>query len=213
MFYHFFEEYKEEIYKGLQRKLKWYEVLLLALTIICLLLFLLGNILHWATVLEVILISLPIMIIAGECIFLNQYRKKNRKDLLADYKEKSVKLLCNQLEEYKLYTDDGIDWLIDCCKEERDKNQQLILWPTMKNAFMGIIYPLITLSLGLALKDSTSNEIISFLAELIAAFLIGSIVILFAKSVVLFMLFPDRDVVNHLESELKYIKTGLVKEQ
>ena len=119
------------------------------------------------------------------------------------YKGKHVEPLCQQLIEYNLYTNSGIEWLIDCCKEQRQRNRDFTILSTIKKYFMSVIYPLITLALGLVLKDSASDDITSFIAVLLVIFIVGGGTILCLQPIALFMLFPDENIVDYLEEDLK----------
>lgn len=192
MFFYFFEEYKEKIYKGSRRKLKWYEIILLSAIIIVTLLFLLAFALKWGTTVTTVLFSVLLLLVAFVWIHTNRDLKKNRESLLNGYKGKHIEPLCQQLIGYNIYTDNGIEWLIDCCKEQRQRNRDFTLLSTIKKFFMSVIYPLITLALGLVLKDSAADDITSFIAVLIVIFIVGGGTILCLQPIALFMLFPEK---------------------
>ena len=213
MFFYFFEEYKEKIYKGSRRELKWYEIILLSAIIIVTLLFLLAFTLKWGTTVTTVLFSVLLLLVAFVWIHTNRDLKKNRESLLNGYKGKHIEPLCQQLIGYNIYTDNGIEWLIDCCKEQRQRNRDFTLLSTIKIFFMSVIYPLITLALGLVLKDSAADDITSFIAVLIVIFIVGGGTILCLQPIALFMLFPDKNIVDYLEEDLKYIKTQIKDKQ
>ena len=213
MFFYFFEEYKENIYKGSRRKLKWYEIILLSAIIIFTLLFLLAFTLKWGTTVTTVLFSVLLLLVAFVWIHTNRDLKKNRESLLNGYKGKHIEPLCQRLIGYNIYTDNGIELLIDCCKEQRQRNRDFTLLSTIKKFFMSVIYPLITLALGLVLKDSAADDITSFIAVLIVIFIVGGGTILCLQSIALFMLFPDKNIVDYLEEDLKYIKTQIKDKQ
>ena len=193
MFFYFFEEYKEKIYKGSRRKLKWYEIILLSAIIIVTLLFLLAFTLTWGTTVTTVLFSVLLLLVAFVWIHTNRDLKKNRESLLNGYKGKHIEPPCQQLIGYNIYTDNGIEWLIDCCKEQRQRNRDFTLLSTIKKFLMSVIYPLITLALGLVLKDSAADDITSFIAVLIVIFIVGGGTILCLQPIALFMLFPDKN--------------------
>lgn len=215
MFYYFFEEYKDKIYKGSRRKLKWYEILLLSAIVFDSLLCMLSFALRGRTIKFAILFGVLLLLVATAWIYTNRYFKKNRESLLKGHKEKHIEPLCQQLREHNLYTESGIEWLIDCCREKRQRNLDFPtkMISTVKTFFMGAIYPLITLAIGLALKDSTSDDITSFIAVLFVIYLVGVGTILCLQPIVLFMLFPDKNIVDYLEEDLKYIGTQIIDKQ
>ncbi len=71
MFFYFFEEYKEKIYKGSRRKFKLYELLMLTITIAVTLLFLLAVALNWGTIAKASLFAMLLIAVIGAWIYTN----------------------------------------------------------------------------------------------------------------------------------------------
>lgn len=212
MFVYFFEEYKEKIYKGSRRKLKWYGIVFV-LMIIALLLFVLSLFLNWGGIVICTEVFVFILLIVVASILDIKDFQRNRESLLKGYKENHIEPLCQQLKEYKLYTDTGIEWLIDCCKKRTKRSQDFAFAPAVKSFFVTVVYPLITLTLGYLLKDMSVKAISSFAIGLVTILFIGAIAILCLQLVVLFVLFPDTKIVEYLEADLEYIKTRIQDEQ
>lgn len=211
MFFYFFEDYKEKIYKGSRRKLKWYEVamiIFLPLSLLLLTLSLSLKLNYIVTILSLVFLILSVMLLWK---YTDHCFKRNRDALLAKYKDEHINPLIEILKNYELYTTSGIDWLISCCDNEKNKNSEVPLFKSIKDFFVTLIYPLITLTLGLILKESSSEEVISFTLMFISLFVMIAILLICIKPLVSFILFPDKDIVNYLENELKYIKVFMTK--
>ena len=74
-----------------------------------------------------------------------------------------------------------------------------------------LIYPLITLNLGLVLKESSSEDVISFTLTIISLFAMVAVLLICLKPLVSFILFQNKNIVIDLENELKYIKVHITK--
>lgn len=208
MFFYFFDEYKETVYKGARRKLYWYErfiIIVICITIACVILFSFLQMKMLTGITSILTILLALLLYAIEC----HYQKKNRNLLLQGHKEKHIAPLSQLIKAYGLYTIEGIDWLIECCKEKKDRTKILASVMSVRIFFTSFIYPLITLAIGLALKDTFLNGIIDFLAFTIAVFIGVSLAILFFRPLLSALMFPDEEIVEYLEDDLKYIKTQL----
>lgn len=211
MFYYFFDEYKEKIYKGSRRKLVWYEILM----IVVLMLSSICNCIIAIMQLKLMLIYIPLAIMVVDIIFMSIYvnkrQKKERDYLLNEYKKNHINALENLLkkQQYNLYSVESIDWVIDCCRNKSEQNEGLISINKMKKFFTSTIYPIYTLCLGLILKNISTEDAIIFTIDtsmIVIAVLIFGIMI---KPIIIFLIYPEKSIIEYLQSELTYIKTQI----
>lgn len=138
MFFYFFEEYRETTYKGFRRKLEWNNIFIILVTIASAIpSFIALSKKHW--IIASYLVALPFALIGGILIFADLRLKKNRSKMLSEYKKSHIKPLCTQLESFNLYNDAGIDWLIECCKEKKQKSKDLYPLSSMMHFVMNAI--------------------------------------------------------------------------
>lgn len=78
MFYYFFEEYKEKVYKESINKLKWYEFVMIGFIILDLLLLVLSSALKWDIALIISLIVLLFILLIIVAIYSNEKFSHNR---------------------------------------------------------------------------------------------------------------------------------------
>ena len=74
---------------------------------------------------------------------------------------KTIDVLSNMLKErdYRLYSTEGIDWLISCCQEECKNDPLLTLGSTIKNFCTIVINPIVTIYLGYIIGTSTTENV------------------------------------------------------
>lgn len=209
MFLFFFEDYKEKVYNGSRRKLTWYEKVMIAFMLISVTLLLLAVSLKWNNIVVIVFASMVVLSVAVIMVYSDIRFQRNRRALLEKYKTGHIEPLIDLLNSYNLYSADGVTWLIDCCNGKKNKDETFAVFKKIKELFLSVIYPVITLSIGLVLAESTPNEIYSFLGLVIALFIIAAIICMFARPLISFMMFPDKEIVDYLEDELKYVKTQL----
>lgn len=211
MFYYFFEEYKKKVYKESLTKLKWYEVVMIGFLILVLLLLILSSALNWSIAIIISLIILLLMALIIMVVYSNKKFTRNLDALLNKYKNQRIDPLIKLLEKFSLHNNNGIDWLIDCCEGKKNTNDFADTSKSIQNIFLTIVCPLVTLSIGIILKENSADEIISFIIFIIVLFFAVAFFIFFIKPNLSFLLYPDRNIVNYLENDLKYLKTQLTK--
>lgn len=211
MFLYFFEDYKEKIYKGSRRKLKWYEILMISLIFLGGLICALFLTLKANYILTLSFFCFYSLYSIGIVIYSNILFNKNRKLLLKNYKESHIEPLNALLRDYNLFTLEGIDWAVDCCKDQRNSNHYTNISKPISRYFMTIVYPIVTLCLGLMLKDISKDDVIVFIGIMIVLFGMGVMSIISLRPAVEFMLFPEKNIVEYMEKDLKYAKTQLIK--
>lgn len=211
MFLYFFEDYKEKVYKGSRRKLMWYEIIMIVFMFLSMFLFLLSSISGWNNAVKIVLFSVLLLSVIIVWIYTNIMFKKNRNSLLANYRDKHINGLINLLEFYNIHNIEGINWLIECCNGKKTTNNYTNLAKPIKTLFLTIVYPLINLGLGLVLKESTTEEVFTFIVLIIILFIIVAGLIFSLKPIISFVLFPDSNIINYLEDDLQYVKTQIIK--
>jgi len=180
---------------------------MIALPIISGILFGLSLKFNWINAVKAALLCILISTIAVIFAYSKKILQSNQDALLTRYKDKHIDPLISLLNNYNLYTIDGIEWLIDCCNSKKINNNEVSVFKYIKSFFTMIVYPLITLGLGLILKESSIEEVVSFIMLLIELFIMAAVIFTCIKPIISFMLFPDKDIIDYLEDELKYIKT------
>lgn len=237
MFNLFLEEYREKVYKANRRKLQKFEIAIFIIILISGIstgLFLFFRIYCIAAIPALIFISLTIFI----CIYCNNLDKRPSKKKIAEHKKYRTNELIHLLQSpnYNLYNIEGINWLLNCCKNIKSERDGYKFFDSIKNFFI-IIFPIITLGLGTiidktfqlslyyflsndSLSNITNEDLVKIYDSIIEDILIIYVsviffLILFAviftalKKLTSSIMFLDKDVVNYLENELEYVKTQL----
>lgn len=213
MFFYFLKDYKEFVYKGPRRKLRWYECAMLILLIVTVLAVCISAFLEKSLVIQAACAAL--LVIQTMVLGLYTYKrdKKNRAALFTAYKERRIDGLVGLLKasKYNLYSVEGIEWLVECCKNKPLHNEGFKAVSSAKHFLISAVFPVITLCLGLVLKETETADLIEFivLALILMAFLFFLYLIL--KPAVIYLIYPQREAVNFLQDELGYIKTQIIK--
>lgn len=206
--FYFLEDYKEKVYSGSRRKVIWYEKVMFAALLISLALYLLPYSLKWNAIVAIVSFSILILSFIIIFIYSDMSFRRNRRVLLDRYKTKHVALLINLLNSYNLYTDDGLTWLVDCCNGKKKKGETFVAkFKLIEDLFISSNCPIIMLCLGLVLAESSRCEIYSFLGGVIAMFLIVVLACICLRSIISFMIFPGKYIIDYLDDDLKYVIT------
>ena len=208
MFYIFFYEYKQSVYKGSRHKPKRREIIIFLILLFIPFVLLFFNALNFDKLLSLCLLGVDVVMLMILWIQNIQEMRKNKDSLLCGYEEKHIVPLINLLTKYKLLSNTGIDWLIECCQGKKLKSQSFPILSVIKFFFISIIYPTMNLALGLILKDSDSKTITTFIIKLVVVYIAGGLAILAMQPFALFVMFPDKSIVECLEENLKYIKSS-----
>lgn len=213
MFYYFFQDYKESVYKASLRKLAWYEVLMLAAFVACVIWLVLCLSLNTQKALTITAFILMLASLAAIAVYAGLRNRNQREQRRREYKENRIEGLIRLLKspEYNLYDEESVDWLIACCKNKRANNEGYQILQTGKRFFSMVLFPIITLCLGLILKDLSTKEILFF-----AGFCGAVLLFLFGIAVMIqpaftYLMDPDQTVNRYLEDELGYIRTQIHK--
>lgn len=212
MFYYFLKEYEDTIYKGFHRKIKDLrrnEIIILIFFVILDIAIVVSLLFRWEMIISILLICLLLIWFLAVTKHYDNEIKNNRNYFAQDHLEKHIQPLIRQLDTHRLYTEGGIDWLIDCCEKEITNHKDHGLTAMVSKLFMGVINPIVTLILGLILKDLTMQDNIWFLAWLIIIFIMGCGMIFIIQPIAKYLLFPERNIITSLEDDLKYIKTQM----
>ena len=211
MYYYFLKEYEEKVYKGFHRKL--YELkpieIVLIIAMIVLACITVISLLFRLEIISIVSFSILLVLLLGMIRFYDKDMKNNRELFTQNHIEKHIQPLIRQLKFNKLYTKAGIDWLIDCCEKDIENHKNNILISRVSKLFMSVIYPMFNLILGLILKDSTLQDNIWFLAWLIIIFLMGCGFLFIIQPLAQYFKFPEKDIVEYLKNDLKYIKSQM----
>jgi|GEM_PF-1343006 len=214
MFEHFFNDYKDSI-NSFQRKLTWYEVLMIVSFIVFLFIFIISvsvvfNYIVIAISFSMFLTSILIIYIYGKVLY-----KKHRKYLAENHKNNKVGTLTDILDskQYSLYSEKGIDWLIQCCQKKLNKNTGLDLISSAKSFSIIAIYPIIRLLIDIIIRDSDISVAFINLFMIVTMLTLGFIFWLAVKPAFLDMIFPDKGKYESLCEDLEYIKTQIEQEK
>ncbi len=209
MFYYFLEDYKNNVCNASKRKLSIPEWIMIAILGGGVIAYFISMIFDWSIVIKFI----SLIITALDMIIVNLYIKRRNKKHMMDffriYKEKHINELIKLLKSssYNLYSQEGIDWLLFCCSNQETENSIFKMISSAKNYFLATIYPVFMLILGVLIDDFSSEKIINYSFILIFAMILLFIIYISLKPVVSFVAFPDKEVLQHLQNELRYIKT------
>lgn len=211
MFYYFFENYKENIYKTSQRKLKWFEVLLIISPFLSYIYFLFSVVTKSNEINKIV--SLVFIVVFTISLYIySKIRIKRRGKQLSDYYRKNR---IGKLEEllksndYNLYSLGSIDWLILCCDRKIDEHTSFKGINDLKTLLSTTFFPVFTLCLGSIIKDANADEIAYFIIAFAIVIFCMFIVYESIKPVLTFIIFPEKNIVEYLRDELEYIKTQL----
>jgi len=231
MFYHFFNEYKKTVYKYGRIKLKWYEMITAGVFFLSVILWVLFSMIS----LRLLLIIIPFvfMILSMIAIYIIvKIRDKNQcKDLLQNidkndkskrneimrahyiqrYKNYNLDPLINLLndEKYKLYTRQGVDWIIHCCKNKINGNSIKSFLNATKNFFVVTIYPLITLLIGIFIRDIDINYALVYTSAIMIMLFFVFVCVRMVEPALTEMLYWDKLKYETLCRDLEYIKTQI----
>ncbi|MCL2694865.1 MAG: hypothetical protein FWE69_00885 [Clostridiales bacterium] len=209
MFYNFFNAYKEKAFRGDFKSLKRSEKVMLGAPAIFLALFLLFSFLRC----QMWIVSIPFFAIISCLIIILLYGrsqdKKRRTELLREYKDSKIEPLLELLKDkdYNLFSDEGIDWLIECCEQKLKKNAGANLMTSIRNFFITAIYPLITLIIGLAINTFDANQAVSTVIRFITMLIVLFGLWMVMKPTFTKIAFYDKWKYEYLREGLAYIKT------
>lgn len=216
LFNSFFNDFKNSIYKNRGRKFEPEEKILFIIFSVFTGIYILQSILFlFIKVLstsKIYLASMLIIIVFGgvDYYFLAQKVKKNTSKYINQHKEiitdAIVQLLKNP--KYNFYSNKKVDWLIDCCNEKKNNNNFSKFIYSLKS-ISNIVLPIITLFIGAALGNLDTETMIYLFVIVLLIIVICIVIYLFINPIFSFILFPDKECIDYLVDELKYIKTEL----
>lgn len=204
MFYYFFLQYKKNIYKSPKRKilvkaLIAFSLLILAIAVVAICIFLQKYNLVFGCAIVVMIL---------DCIYMVVYTAKVEKDDLENkaalYRENKIYPLIQllQAQTYNLYSKEGIDWLLNCCKEETPKSFRFV-------SLQSIVFPFITLAFGVIINKASLSEVISITISLIGLLLLVVIEGKAIQPILDVIIYPDKIKYACLQKQLEYIRTQI----
>jgi membrane protein implicated in regulation of membrane protease activity len=203
MFYYFFLKYKSECYKQSWKNIlpsEWVGLFLLIASGIPVCWLMLLKKFNYTSIISLFVFIIDIIWI------IYHFKKKEKKQVLNDriskYKSERINCIIKLLrtEEFNLYSIQGIDWLINCCKEENLNTPKISLIPST-------IFPVITLAYGYLITKMSDNEVVWTTLLLMLLFLMIKMLGYAIKQIIIDALYPDKDKYVHLKEDLEYIKT------
>ncbi|WP_304509177.1 hypothetical protein [Anaerotignum sp.] len=201
MFYLFFTKYKNTLHRGSFKNISLPEYVMLFVLVVSLLFLLFQSFFGKS----VILLLVSLLIIGIDTIIMILYEKKkelNQIDTLTeDYKQNVICTLIDLLKQdtYNLYTAEGIEWLIHSC--------EIHIEPKQFTSLSSTIFPIFTLAYGIAIKDMTSEKVLTTTIGIIALLVIFAILNKYIFSIIRETLAnPDLRLSKYLKSELEYVR-------
>ena len=211
MFEFFFNEYYEKVYKVANRKLKWYEILMLIFLFVSTIVLLLSTMLNWSKIITAISLIVAMITALVIWIYTKTRNKKDQIVLLNKYKNERIKSLIDFMKKWddNFYGLSGIDWALTCAKNKLKNNRFIEDIKAIGKTTYMCVFPIITLFLGAAIEKITFDQLVSFLVPLI--FAIVSVIALGVslKSLLEMILTPHRFALEILCDDLEYIKVIL----
>lgn len=215
MFEFFFEEYRKSIYKKngrFRKNVPTSEKLLFAAFLGSLILGIAFLRVRRKTV-SVVLFAVGIISAIILACLNHRNRDRSRDDYLEDHRSQMIQPLEDMLrdERYRLYSAQGIDWLIMCCKARIKEKEHP--WPGLGDSFFKWIFPLITLALGAYLNkliDLPLDVVVFTLFVAICIWLFGIEIKSYAREMsegISWLLGLSRAALPSLLSDLEYIRT------
>lgn len=215
MFYLFFQKYKKEFYSTSWKSITLSERIALITLGICAFIILFLAFFNSFNLFSVIL-GVTLFVLAIDIVWLYKHSKKFPRQSLDDniktFKNRRIKWLKDTLEnnDINLYSIEGIDWLIECCKEKKERDNKSVYMPSFQTS----ILPLCMLSFGFLITKVESEKLLNFTAMFALLLLILEMVGGMFKTVILDIKLPDSNKYMCLKEDLEYIKTQyIVKEK
>lgn len=218
MFYfdEFFQDFKREVYKNRNIKMKCFNIVLLsmaiALIVAALVIFeLIGFKVIVINCLNIgLMVSFVVLAIILYILLLCKIKRENKSiNFLELHKNKVTDKIIELLfsEKYKDYLE-NIEWMIECCNRKLNKRSTYDDFIALVKYLIGLVLPLITLALGILVKDFSVEDLFYYFALLFIGFILlslfSSVLILLAR----YIDFPDKKCLEYLKEELEFIKSN-----
>ena len=219
MFEFFLNDYYEKVYKEANRKLKYYECIMLIFLILSTLFTIYSLIFKYGQTMFYIALILEIATMLVIYIYTKIRNKRDSKNLVKKYKKKRINALIEFMKSWgnnseddsknDLYNIFGVEWALACTKNKLEKNHSIQELQDMGQDFYMYIFPLVTLCVGALIEKSTSEQIISFASSIISFAIIVISAITAIKIFINWILTPKRFALEILRDDLEYIKVIL----
>lgn len=214
IFYSFFNDFKNDIYKSRGRKFEKDEKVLFIIFSVFAAIYVLQSILFLfikaLSTSKIYFASMLIVIVLGgiDYYFLERKVKKNTSKYFNQHKETVTDAVVQLLKskKYNFYSNKKVSWLIDCCNKQKSNNNYSKFVYSLKS-ISNIVLPIITLFIGAALGNLDTETMIYLFVIALSIIIIGIVIYLFINPIFSFILFPDKECIDYLIDELEYIKT------
>lgn len=218
MFYfdEFFQDFKREIYKNRNIKMKCFNIVLLsmaiALIVAALVIFeLIGFKVIVINCLNIgLMVSFVVLAIILYILLLCKIKRENKSiNFLELHKNKVTDKIIELLfsEKYKDYLE-NIEWMIECCNRKLNKRSTYDDFIALVKYLIGLVLPLITLALGILVKDFSVEDLFYYFAILFIGFILLSLFSSVLIPLARYIDFPDKKCLEYLKEELEFIKSN-----
>lgn len=212
MFEHFFRKYKECVFTGKKEAIKllsWGEWATFVLALLSVVAILVAFLIHCAIVMAISGALMIIFLVLSEVAYRHRV-KKDKDKLFIRFKRNELKPLIALLksEQFDLWDSAKVAWLIQSCNDRIRDSEKPLFGET--KTFTQYIYPLLTLIIGVFVKEMTLEDAITFFAVICLIIYMFSFVFGSFKTILHEMLHPERDTLLMLKSDLEYIAALLV---
>lgn len=119
--------------------------------------------------------------------------------------DKIIELLFS--EKYKDYLE-NIEWMIECCNRKLNKRSTYDDFIALVKYLIGLVLPLITLALGILVKDFSVEDLFYYFAILFIGFILLSLFSSVLIPLARYIDFPDKKCLEYLKEELEFIKSN-----
>lgn len=218
MFYfdEFFQDFKREVYKNRNIKMKCFNIVLLsmaiALIVAALVIFeLIGFKVIVINCLNIgLMVSFVVLAIILYILLLCKIKRENKSiNFLELHKNKVTDKIIELLfsEKYKDYLE-NIEWMIECCNRKLNKRSTYDDFIALVKYLIGLVLPLITLALGILVKDFSVEDLFYYFALLFIGFILLSLFSSVLIPLARYIDFPDKKCLEYLKEELEFIKSN-----
>lgn len=216
----FFYDFKKNIYKKRDRKMRVVDRFLLGLSAILafvsLMLFEVKslNLLEINKILYIVLIAVFSLVAVIIYIYLLVKIRKENKDFdftefhKANVTDKIINLL--KSEKYCFYNVKKIDWLILSGNKKLNEKSLFYSSLTFLKSLGSWFLPLLTLALGIIVQKFSNEQLVYYIVILIMGLAIFSWVVILLTPIIEYLSCPNKKCLEYLLGELEFIKTDIL---